>query len=56
MVARLGAPGGVRRGGCSLQDGEPGWPGKGSEISSRCAELDVCGPSPLGDAHAAAVG
>lgn len=40
--------------GCSPQDGGPGWPGKGSEISSGCAELDVRGP--LDDVHAAAAG
>ena len=48
VVAQLGAPGGIRRGGRSPQDGEPGWAGKGSEISSGC----VLGP--LGDMHAAA--
>lgn len=52
VVAQLGAPGEVRRGGRSPQDGDPGWVGKGSEISSGCAELDIRGP--LGDVHAAA--
>lgn len=51
MVAQLGAPGGVRRGVRSPQDGDPGWAG-GSEISSGCAELDIRGT--LGDVHAAA--
>lgn len=46
-----GSTWGVRRGGRSPQDGDPR-AGKGSEISSGCAELDIRGT--LGDVYAAA--